>query len=674
MKHTANINDSSIESAGLPKDYREALAELIWNGFDARATTVDIRFRADGLGRVEKLVVADNGEGISYQTLGRTFGSFLDSVKRNSYRRSSYSKGKKGKGRFSFSIFATKATWHTVSRHHDKLIEYDLVIHKSAKNVYEELNKKVSKSRHTGTQVILEGLFDLSGYSFTDKSFTDYLAREFGWFLFLNREAGYALTINGEPVEYAHLIADSTTTALTIQDRKGNEHVFRINYVRWLHRIGDKYYYYFLNDRKLEVAKRLTSFNNNAIDFHHSVFVDSPFFNAFDIQNADADEENLFSELDGNRIFKLLLADLKGFLTGKQKAFIKESAAEKLVLKYEKDGVFPQFANNRYDQERKRDLVNVVKELYYVQPKLFKGLKSEQEKTFIGFLNLLLDTDERENILGIIDGVVRLSAREREELSNVLKKTTFSRIVETIKLIENRHEVIELLKTLVFDLTRFTTEREHVQRVVAENYWLFGEQYHLASADQNFQQLLSSYLYIIDEVRDIQEISSYDWKRRPDIFLCRKQSLPDPADNEYQIEENIIVELKRPSVTIGKAQFRQVDDYMDFIMREDRFNSQTRRWKFFVISNKVDDYIVKQYEAFKEKGKKFLVHQSGRYEIYALTWDDLFRTFEIRHRYLLDKLEFDRNAIQQELKLKGIVLNRESADLVAGQAVGKKEA
>src|SRR5690606_7123514 len=141
-------------------------------------------------------------------------------------------------------------------------------------------------------------------------------------------------------------------------------------------------------------------------------------------------------------------------------------------------------------------------------------------------------------------------------------------------------------------LSRITTVREHGQRDVAENYWLFGEQYHLASADQNFQQLLSSYLYIIDEVRDRQEISSYDWKRRPDIFLCRKQSLPDPADNEYQIEENIIVELKRPSVTIGKAQFRQVDDYMDFIMREDRFNSQTRRWKFFVISNKVDDYIV----------------------------------------------------------------------------------
>lgn len=667
MKHTANISNSSIESAGLPKDYKEALVELIWNGYDAKATKVNIAFQSNDLGRIDKLIVSDNGEGISFEALDQTFGSFLDSVKRNSFQRSSYSRGKKGKGRFAFSVFATKSTWQTVHNHNGKLIEFDLVINKSNKNEYEDLNKKISKSKHTGTDVILEGLFGVSSYSLTDKGFINHLAREFGWFLFLNKDAGYSLSINDEPIDYEHLIGDSTTTEMSITDRKQNEYVFRINYIRWLHNIGDKYYYYFLNDQKLEVAKRLTSFNNNAISFHHSVFVDSVFFNAFDIQNSNPEDENLFSELDNNRIFKLLIADLKGFLAEKQKAFIKESAAEELVVKYEKNGVFPKFSNNKYDQERKKDLVNVVKELYYVQPKIFKGLKSEAEKTFIGFLNLLLDTDERENIMEIIQGVVHLTKQEREELSNVLKKSTFSKILETIKLVENRFKVVELLRTLVFDLTKFTTERDHIQKAIAENYWLFGEQYHLASADQNFQQLLSAYLYIIDDIKEQKNNKSYDWKRRPDIFLCRKHSIPDASDNEYQIEENIIVELKRPSVTIGKEQFRQVDDYLDFIMKEDRFNSQTRRWKFFVISNKVDDYIIKQYESFKDKGKKFLVHQSGKYEIYALTWDDLFRTFEIKHKYLLDKLEFDKAAIQEELNLKGIELDKETADRLTQQ-------
>ena len=44
-----------------------------------------------------------------------------------------------------------------------------------------------------------------------------------------------------------------------------------------------------------------------------------------------------------------------------------------------------------------------------------------------------------------------------------------------------------------------------------------------------------------------------------------------------------MVELKRPSVSIGKEQYRQIEDYLEFILNEYQFNSQTRRWKFYAI-------------------------------------------------------------------------------------------
>jgi hypothetical protein len=668
MKNKTNINNSSIESAGIPKDYTQAIAELVWNGFDAKATTVNICFDANELDFIDKVTISDNGEGINYENLNETFGAFLDSVKRNSFQRSSYNRGKKGKGRYSFATLAGKATWHTVYQNEDKLLEYDIVITKSKKDEYEDKNKKVSKSKNTGTDVILESLTEVTAYSFQSNDFKNFLAKEFGWFLFLNKESNFSLEINGQPIEYEFLIAENDKKILTIKDGEENKHDFKVTYLRWQDSIGDKYYYYLLNQEKREVAKKLTSFNNNAIEFHHSVFVESEFFNSFDITTDQSNGEDLFSGNKNNRIFKVLMDDLHEYLFRKQKDYIRGNAAEELVFKYETKGVFPKFSNNKYDLERKKDLINVVKELYCVQPKVFKGLRVEQEKTFLGFLNLLLDTDERENILEIIEGIVQLSAEERQELTSVLRKSSFSKVLATIKLIENRYKTIELLKVLVFDLKKFTTERDHIQKVVEENYWMFGEQYHLASADQNFQILLSEYLHIIDGVES-KKIKSYDWKRRPDIFMCRKRNVPDTVDTEYQIEENIMVELKRPSVTIGKEQFRQIDDYLDFIMKEDQFNSQTRRWKFFVISNKVDDYIEKQYTAFKDKGKRFLVHKAGRYEIYALTWDDLFRTFEIKHNYLLEKLEFDKSAIKEEMKLKGITLDSDSSDLITKQII-----
>jgi len=668
MKNKTNINNSSIESAGLPKDYKQAVAELIWNGFDAKASNINIKFESNELDHITKVIVSDNGEGIEFENLSQTFGAFLDSVKRNSFQRSSYNRGKKGKGRYSFATFANKATWHTVYRKDDKLLEYDIIINKSDKENYEDINKKVSKSTSTGTDVILENLFDVTAFSFSSQDFKDFLAKEFGWFLFLNKDSEFTIEINGEPIEYDHLIAENDKKTLVITDSEKNDHKFLITYLRWADSIGDKYYYYFLNDEKREVAKKLTSYNNNAIDFHHSVFIESSFFNSFDISNDQSEGQDLFSENKNNKMFKALMSDLNEFLFRKQKNFIRGNAAEELVLKMETKGVFPKFANNKYDLERKKDLINVVKELYCVQPKVFKGLNGDQEKTFLGFLNLLLDTDERENILEIIEGIVQLTSEERKELVTVLKKSSFSKILATIKLIENRYKIVELLRVLVFELKKFTTERDHIQKAIEENYWLFGEQYHLASADENFQRLLSSYLHIIDGV-EAKKIDAYDWKRRPDIFMCRKRNIPDTLDSEYQLEENIMVELKRPSVTIGKEQFRQIDDYLDFIMKEDQFNSQTRRWKFYVISNKVDDYIEKQYEAFKDKGKRFLVHQAGKYEIYAMTWDDLFRTFEIKHNYLLEKLEFDKNAIKEELELKGINLDSDSSDKVTEQVI-----
>ncbi len=210
----------------------------------------------------------------------------------------------------------------------------------------------------------------------------------------------------------------------------------------------------------------------------------------------------------------------------------------------------------------------------------------------------------------------------------------------------------------MFDQSRFATERDHIQQAISGNYWLFGEQYHLVSADEHFQTLLSKYLNLIDSPLPEKQDLTYDWKKRPDIFLCRKRNVPDPNDQEYELEQNIMIELKRPSVTVTKQEFRQVDDYLDFILKNEQFNSQLRTWKFYVISNKVDAYIHKQYEAFRDKGKRFLVKQAGNYEIYALTWSDLFRTFEIRHNYLLDKLDFDRRAIEEELAQKGIRFER----------------
>jgi hypothetical protein len=202
---------------------------------------------------------------------------------------------------------------------------------------------------------------------------------------------------------------------------------------------------------------------------------------------------------------------------------------------------------------------------------------------------------------------------------------------------------------------------------------LFGEQYHLVSANEGFDKMLEKYVSLLSKGsktgRKKTGIESADKNRRPDIFLSRRQLVPDPLDSELEMEENIIVELKRPTVNVSKTELRQIEDYLDIIINEDQFNSQKRFWKFYVVSNKIDESVKLEYEAWKDKGKRWLVKSVSNYEIYALSWDDVFVNFNLRHKYLIDKLEFDKKAIQEELQEKGITLDRDGSDLITTKVI-----
>ncbi len=422
MKNNTNITNASIESAGLPKDYKNAIAEYIWNGFDAKASRVDIRYESNALGYLHCISFTDDGEGINHETLQQSFGNFLDSMKRNTLKRSSYIRGRKGKGRFSFSLFATRATWTTRYRNADQRIwEYEIIIDRHQKESYEDSFLIDSAQAQTGTTVQLDGIFGLSEQQLIAPDFLDFLAQEFGWFLFLNREQGFQVTINGAPLAYGQLIRENEVVNWTIADEDDNTFRFRVNFICWKENIGDRYYYYFLNNKKIEIAKELTSFNNNAIHFHHSVFIESPFFNGFEqIAIASSPEENLFSSLQQHMVFKKLMNELRSLLERKQKKFVQEHLAEEMIARIADKNVLPKYGENEQDQQRKRKVLSLLKTLCVVEPKIFASMKADYLKAYLGFIDLLLQTDKQDGILDVIQQTLPLGEKEQEEIAQIL--------------------------------------------------------------------------------------------------------------------------------------------------------------------------------------------------------------------------------------------------------------
>lgn len=57
-----------------------------------------------------------------------------------------------------------------------------------------------------------------------------------------------------------------------------------------------------------------------------------------------------------------------------------------------------------------------------------------------------------------------------------------------------------------------------------------------------------------------------------------------------------------------------------------------------------------------------MVYISENYEIYAFVWDDVFKSFELRHSFLLDKLNYNKETIIKEIETMKDGNNREAAD------------
>lgn len=421
MKNSTKITNASIESAGLPKDAKQVIAEYVWNGFDAKASIVSIDISSNELGYIDRIRIADNGEGISPDTLNYSFGNFLDSLKKVQPKRTSYTRGKKGKGRFSFSLFATRAIWNTVVAVDDELMQYNLVIDRDAKETYDNTELQPSNAAHTGTTVVLEGVFGLNAFTLESEEFVDFMAQEFGWFLHLNKDLGYSIKINGKPISYQQLIQETDETSFTVYSPQENSFVFKVNYIRWKYPIGDRYYYYFMDSSKLEVAKLLSSFNNNAIDFHHSVYVESAFFNGFEQSDMTLSSEgNLFSEKEQQVVHRKLLTELRDMLDRKQKKYVREQAVDIKLQELIKKDLLPRYNSSDTDKQRKAKLLLLIQELYIADPRAFVGIKVDLIRTYLGFLDLLLQTDRKAEILTIVEQAIKLSDKERERIKSIL--------------------------------------------------------------------------------------------------------------------------------------------------------------------------------------------------------------------------------------------------------------
>lgn len=107
----------------------QALAEMIWNAFDADAFDVKVDIIQNALGGVEAIRVADDGSGINVFEVERHFGNLGGSWKRDHSKTPLAERvlhGSKGRGRFKAFSLGNRVQWRTTCQTPEGLRSYVL--------------------------------------------------------------------------------------------------------------------------------------------------------------------------------------------------------------------------------------------------------------------------------------------------------------------------------------------------------------------------------------------------------------------------------------------------------------------------------------------------------------------------------------------------------------------
>jgi hypothetical protein len=417
----------------------------------------------------------------------------------------------------------------------------------------------------------------------------------------------------------------------------------------WNEKPKEPSYIYFVDSNGRILYKMLSGLNNKN-GFYVSTYVKSDFIDNYDF----SEDSYLYTDSKENiEIFnklKIEITELLREILNERRAF----AANKLIESYEKEGIFPDYSKDPTPLKnwKLESLKNTIRILYSAEPTIFSYHLNKTQKRILVKLLDKVTVSPSEDLFDVLEGVVSLSCDEQARLAEILKHSSLGSITNAISEVRSRQNVINILNELNERHTKATKEIGEIQSVVENNLWLFGEQYHLLTAEEaDFEKALKQLLLVQGNAEYYQKgsVTHPDKNKEMDIFAIRRNLEVDEKGQEFY--RCLVVELKRPSDSLKDKHLEQLQKYFKVISSTPNFNDQYHKWDFVLTGRKITSdpharaMIDAQLESNKSHGEKGLVMKTDKFRIFIKPWNQIFIEHNIRHKHLLKHLDINKTKV-----------------------------
>lgn len=634
------VQDDHLERIAQVRKPLYAVAELVWNAVDADADRVDVTLVDDRLGGIRAVEVADNGHGIPYpdaEALFTRLGGSWKQGRRHSHEQRRMLHGKEGRGRFRAFALGRVVDWDVRYAAPDGLRCYRVSMLKDQPRRVQVGDEAPAPTARRGVTVTVSEP-PREFRSLRDVAAAEELAQIFA--LYLRQYPGVRIAYDGTPIDPRAVEEAVREYPLPDIVAKGGETFdASLEIVEWKMRTQRRLYFCDAGGFPLDE----TTPGVQAPGFDFTAYLKSDYF-------AKLVAEGLLEIATMDAAAAQALDAAKAVM----RDHFRQRAAEKsagLVEEWRQQDIYP-YRDEPHGpvEEAERQVFNVVAlNVDHYLP----AFRDADETTKRLQLRLLRHAVEHApaDLSKILTEVLDLPADKRQELAGLLDRTTLAAIIGASKLVADRLEFLQGLETLVFDgdYKHAVRERTQLHRVVAENAWMFGEQYHLSVDDESLTEVLRKHLAMQGRNVEIDRpVVRQDGRRGiVDLMLSRNIQIAGSEEREH-----LVVELKRPDVKIDADAITQIKSYAYAVADDERFRDTQTKWVFWAVSNDMDAF-ARHEVTQRDRARGILVqHDELRLTIWVKTWSQLIGDCKARLRFFAEKLNYtpDRDSSLAYLK------------------------
>ncbi|MCD9586156.1 ATP-binding protein [Tenacibaculum maritimum] len=498
-----------------------ALKELVDNAYDADSEKLTISFPKE-LTPNPEIIISDNGSGMKENEVRTEYLNVANSriVRKGelSIKKKRKVKGRKGIGKFSGLMVATKMKLETVStgvkttlvidRDELAIKGYDL------EKIPLDIRTEKVKDGISGTTITLTGLNQ--NFEFPNpERMKQILVWDYG------RENDFEISINDERIGVLDLQGKSYSEELIIDGKKAI-----LNYT--------------ITSKPIKSSGIVTKVGNKLIGRPKNFLA----------------EDDIIPKKLQNRIYgEIICDDLENDVTADWGAIIENSKLNKAItekttekLKKSVDDVFKtdmKMARARYQRKINKELEKLPE---YKQPFARKALHKTLEK-FYGeseskintVISVMVSAMEKDHYWDIISNIQNTGNSDIEKFASALNDFGLLEMSIVTSQALNRLKYLDELLILIED--KKALEKD-IHKALELNTWILGDDYNVLISDTSLETAVNKVLnktYRGDKAQN-----------RPDLLLGRTLS-----------RELVLIEFKRPDFTINRDTERQALEYRD---------------------------------------------------------------------------------------------------------------